>query len=41
MSAWAYLSIAIVNVPLAALYGPELYTVVTGAMMITWFVLGV
>ncbi len=29
------------NIPLAALYGPDLYTVVTASMMITWFVLHV
>ena len=37
----AYLLIALVNVPLASVYGPELYSVVTGSMMVTWFVLGI
>ena len=41
MSCWVYLAIAIVNVPLASYYGPELYSIVSGAMMVTWFVLGV
>ncbi len=36
-----YLLIALFNVPLASLYGPESYAVVTAAMMITWFVLKV
>ncbi len=36
----AYLLIAAANVPLASLYGPELYAIVTGSMMVTWFVLG-
>lgn len=37
----AYAVIMLINVPLASVYGAELYSIVTGAMMVTWFVLGV
>ncbi len=36
-----YALIALINVPLAAFYGADLYAIATGSMMVTWFVLGV
>ena len=41
MSSWApYLSIAVINLPLAVVYGQEVYAFVCAAMLITWLVLG-